>query len=261
MTLTLQQISDLAARLDAALLEGREITRLTEEFPGLSIDDAYKIQAAGIERRAARGERISGYKMGLTSKAKRDQMGLHSAIYGVLTEPMAIAQGLALKGMIHPKAEPEIGFRIARALRGDVTRAEALAACDAVCGALEVLDSRFVGFKYFSLPDVVADNASSSRYLFGPWAPLDGLDLANLEMVMAVDGVPVESASSSAISGDPVLSIVELCRLLSLHGRELPAGSLVLAGAATTAVALKAGMRVSLKVSGLAEAAFVVDPS
>lgn len=259
MAITDQEIDTLAARLDDALLSAREVARLTEQVPALSIDDAYRIQAAGILRREARGERVAGLKMGLTSRAKREQMGLHEAIYGVLTDRMALCERLSLTGTIHPKAEPEIAFRMARALQGEVSRDEALAACDGVCAALEVLDSRFVGFKYFSLPDVVADNASSSRYLLGPWRSPEGLALDRLEMVMSVDGSPVERAVSSAISGDPVLSIVELCRLLASHGRGLPAGSVVLAGAATTAVALRPGMRVSITVESLPETSFVVE--
>jgi 2-oxo-3-hexenedioate decarboxylase len=259
MTLTAHAVDTLAVRLDDALLSAREVTRLTDEVPTLSLEEAYRIQEAGIARRLSRGERIAGYKMGLTSQAKREQMGLHEAIYGVLTDQMLLGDRMSLTGTIHPKAEPEIAFRTSRILRGEVSRDEALAACDGVCAALEVLDSRFVGFKYFSLPDVVADNASSSRYLLGPWQSPAGLALDRLEMVMSVDGEPVERAVSSAISGDPVLSIVELCRLLASHGRELPAGSIVLAGAATSAVALQPGMRVSLRVDGLPEAAFTVD--
>jgi 2-oxo-3-hexenedioate decarboxylase len=117
---------------------------------------------------------------------------------------------------------------------------------------MEILDSRYVGFKYFSLPDVIADNSSSSQFVLGTEvvAPR-ALDLAALEMVMSVDGQPVERALSSAISGDPVVSVVQLCELLAARGLALPAGSVVLAGAATTAVQLAVGQRIELAVSGL----------
>jgi 2-oxo-3-hexenedioate decarboxylase len=187
-------------------------------------------------------------------------MGLHASIYGVLTDRMVVGNGrFGLAGSIHPKIEPEIAFLTKAPLSGTVTAAEVLEATEAVASAMEILDSRYVGFKYFSLPDVVADNASSSHLVVGPWVTdFRDLDLAALDMAMSVDGALVERAPSSAISGDPVKSVVELCALLAGHGLSLPAGSLVLAGAATTAVALKPGMRVSLAVTGLPDVAVEV---
>jgi 2-oxo-3-hexenedioate decarboxylase len=255
MPLGAVEVEQLAAFLDEGLVTARECAKLTERHPDLSIDDAYRVMHAGIGRREGRGEKVVGYKMGLTSKAKRDQMGLHSPIYGVLTDRMVVRDGrFGLAGAIHPKIEPEIAFLTRAPLSGVVTAEEVLEATEAVAAAMEILDSRYVGFKYFSLPDVVADNASSSHLVVGPWRhDFRGLDLAGLDMAMSVDGAVAERAPSSAISGDPVQSVVQLCALLAGHGLALPAGSLVLAGAATTAVALKPGLQVTLAVTGLAD--------
>ncbi len=255
MPLSAAEVEQLATVLDDGLVGAHECAKLTEQHPDLSLDDAYRVMHAGIRRREGRGEKVVGYKMGLTSKAKRDQMGLHSPIYGVLTDPMQVRDGrFPLAGAIHPKIEPEIAFLMKVPLSGAVTAAEVLEATEAVAAAMEILDSRYVGFKYFSLPDVVADNASSSHLVVGPWRrDFRDLDLAALDMAMSVDGAVVERAPSSAISGDPLQSVVQLCALLAGHGLALPAGSVVLAGAATTAVALKAGLRVSLTVTGLAD--------
>ena len=109
-----------------------------------------------------------------------------------------------------------------------------------MCTALDVLDSRFTGFKYFSLPDVVADNASSSHFVLSDDARApDGLDFANLDMRLLVDGKVVHEAKSSAISGNPLLSLVQLVEMLHAHGEELPASTLVLTGAATPALRKK----------------------
>ncbi len=190
--------------------------------------------------------------MGLTSEAKRKQMNLHSPVYGVLTDRMQLRGEMALAGSIHPKIEPEIAFRTGRELKGKVSRAEALDACVAVMAALEVLDSRYKDFKYFSLPDVIADNSSSSHFAVGPEVTdFRAIDLANLRMQMHVNGALLHEAPSHAISGDPVLSIVQLCELLAGHGKSLPAGSIVLAGAATAAHPLSAGDRVKLVVEQL----------
>jgi 2-oxo-3-hexenedioate decarboxylase len=253
MPLTAADVDQLAAFLDAGLVSATECARLSKRHADLSNEDAYRVMHAGVRLRQATGEQLVGFKMGLTSKAKRDQMGLHSPIYGVLTERMVVRDGrFALAGSIHPKIEPEIAFLTRAPLSGHVTAEQVLDATEAVCAAMEILDSRYVGFKYFSLPDVIADNASSSHFVLSEWVrDFRDLDLSTLDMAMSVDGAVVERAPSSAISGNPVLSVVQLCELLAGHGLTLPAGSIVLAGAATTAVALKPGMRVSLAVERL----------
>jgi 2-oxo-3-hexenedioate decarboxylase len=243
-------IDRLARHLHAARLERREVARLTEEVADLSLADAYRVQAVGVQLRQADGERVVGWKMGLTSKAKREQMNLREPCYGVLTDRMALDDGgeLPLNEGIHAKIEPEIAFRLGHTVRGPISFEEACAAIAEVAPAMEILDSRFVGFRYFSLPDVIADNSSSYRYVVGPWQPF-GIDLAHLQMTMTVDGQLAESAYSDAISGHPVASLVQLSAMLG--GDELPAGAIVLAGAATVAVMLQPGMRVELEVAQL----------
>ncbi|MCP3165021.1 2-keto-4-pentenoate hydratase [Myxococcus qinghaiensis] len=250
--------SELARRLDDARRERRELPPLTNELPQLTLPEAYAVQEAGLQLRLAAGERVVGLKMGLTSEAKRRQMNLDSPVYGVLTDRMRVAaDGVIQLGRgIHPKIEPEIAFRTARELRGTVTREEALDACESVFAAMEILDSRYRDFKYFSLPDVVADNSSSSLFVLGEEERSPrALDLTRLEMKMSVNDALVQSARSDAISGDPVLSVVQLCALLAERGQVLPAGSIVLAGAATAAHMLQPGDRVRLVVEGLGSVA------
>ncbi|HLM48665.1 MAG TPA: 4-oxalocrotonate decarboxylase, partial [Myxococcaceae bacterium] len=160
---------ELARLLDQARLEAREIPPLTRQHPDLQLREADAIQAEGLRLRTARGERVVGLKMGLTSEAKRRQMNLESPVYGVLTDRMQVQAGgvIALAQGIHPKIEPEIAFRTSRELGGKVTRDEVLDACASVFAAMEILDSRYRDFKYFSLPDVVADNSSSSLFVLG----------------------------------------------------------------------------------------------
>ena len=249
-----QESLKLAKHLDQAALEAREVARLTETKPDLSLMDAYEIQAEGIQLRLARGERVIGYKMGLTSKAKMDQMGLNTPIYGVLTDKMLVQDGatFSLTGKIHPKIEPEIAFHISKDLRGQVTVDEAIAAVSGVSAAMEILDSRFVGFKYFSLPDVVADNSSSAYFVVSKTQKNPtGMALASFKMNMEVNKQPVQEALSSAILGNPINSLVHLCSLLDSHGLYLKAGSIVLAGAATQAIPLVKDSEVTLTVSEL----------
>ena len=136
-----------------------------------------------------------------------------------------------------------------------------LSSCTGVGPALEILDSRYRDFKYFSLPDVVADNASSSHVVLPErWVEADGRDLSSVELVMSIDGTARQRATGAAISGDPVLSMVQLCALLVARGQSLPPGSVVLAGAATVAEPLAVGMEVRLDAGWLGNVSVQVEP-
>lgn len=247
-------VDELARTLHDARLAAREITRITESRP-LTNDEAYSILEAGIALREREGEQVVAYKMGLTSEAKRRQMGLHDSIFGILTDRMALQAGIpySLGGRIHPKAEPEIALRVDRILDargGAITPDDAWAAVGAVAPAIEVLDSRYLGFKYFSLPDVIADNASSSDYLVGTAVPKPShwSELEKWKFEFCVDGRVAHEALGSEISGSPIQSLVELAALLAHRNQVLPAGSWVLLGAATPAVALAPGIAVELRL-------------
>jgi 2-oxo-3-hexenedioate decarboxylase len=244
-------IEVLARELDEAVLGRREIEPLTKRHGPFDLKTAYAIQRAGLGLRAQRGERVVGYKLGFSSEAKRHQMDLATPIYGYLTDAMSVQERLVLAEGIHPRVEPEIAFVTASELRGDVTFEEALRACAAVAPALEILDSRFVGFKYFSVPDVIADDCSSWRFALGKQQGL--CEVGDLLIRMSIDGRVVQEARSSAISAHPVLSLVQLCAMLATHGQSLPAGSIVLTGGATAAEALKPGMRVSLEIESIGQ--------
>lgn len=240
------------------LFEARQLKRPVVQLSKQGIDlrrlEAYQVQEAGISLREQQGEKRTGLKMGLTSEGKRKQMNLDSPLYGELTDKMLIAAGkkIELGALIHPKIEPEIAFLIGRDLEGQVTRETVLSATTAVCACLEILDSRYEQFKYFSMEDVIADNSSSSHFVLGPWLKdFHSSDLRALKMKMSVNGSVVHEAMSSEISGDPVVSVIDLCQLLALRGRKLTAGTIVLAGAATAAVELQAKMKIALTIDTL----------
>lgn len=247
-------LDKVAKILFDARIHARPITQLSKQDINLNRLEAYQVQEIGIALRENAGEKTIGLKMGLTSEGKRKQMNLDSPLYGELTDKMQVPAGgkINISPFIHSKIEPEIAFLIAEDLKGPVTREQVLSATSAVCACLEVLDSRYEQFKYFSMEDVIADNSSSCQYILGPWLQdFKTLELRELKMKMSVDGKLVHEALSKEISGDPVVSVIELCRLLALRGRKLPAGTFVLAGAATAAVELKPGMQISLEVEHL----------
>lgn len=265
MALSDDVLDSLAARVDDAAAQARAIPMLTAEHP-LTLDEAYRVQRGSMSLRYLRGEVLAGMKMGLTSRAKMEQMGVHQPIYGHLTSAMRLEDGGALSLSLgcHPRCEPEVAFVLGRELVGPVTPAEALRAVDGVCAAIEVIDSRYQDFK-FTLPDVVADNASSSRFVLGSTLkkPSD-VALENLGMVMEIDGPAgsdrrvVELGSSAAIYEHPARSLAALANLIAPLGEKLLPGQIVLAGGATAAVALQEGDRVRLRVDGLGAASFSV---
>lgn len=243
-------IERLAEIVDTAAREHRAIPKLSAEAQ-LSLEDAYRVQKASIARRLSRGETRVGAKMGFTSRAKMIQMGCDDIIWGRLTSSMLVADGgnVSMASYVHPRIEPEIVFLLKRELAGEVTPTEALAAVEAIAVGLEIIDSRYEKFQ-FTVPDVVADNSSSSSFVVGPWCdPRQPFD--NLGMVLELDGVARQIGSSAAILGHPLRSLVSAARLSAAAGEPLRAGWVVLAGGATAAEPLAAGVHVRAVVQNL----------
>ncbi len=253
MALDEKILDELATVVDEAARNSEPVKMLTADYPEMTLEDAYTIQRRSMARRYARGESLVGMKMGLTSKAKMEQMGVHNPIYGHLTDAMMLGDGAEISAgdYCHPRVEPEIAFVMGEDLSGEVGPREALSAVEKVCGALEIIDSRYQNFE-FTLIDVVADNASSTGFALGTTtAKPDELELGNLGMVMSVNGKVVETGSSAAILEHPARSLAALSAMLHERGEGLKAGQVVLAGGATKAVHVEAGDQVELEVDGL----------
>lgn len=254
----MSSLAGLAQIVDEAARTATTIPQLTETLPGLTVDDAYAIQTLSVARRRSRGERRAGFKMGLTSRAKMAQVGVSEVIWGRLTDAMRLVEGgdLHRSRYVHPRVEPEVAYLLKKPLEGEVTAVEALAALEAVAPAVEIIDSRYRDFK-FALPDVVADNSSSSGFFVGPWAS-PSTDVSNLGIVMEVDGRPVQIGSTAAILGDPIRSLLAAARLVTKAGERLEPGDIVLAGGATAAHPLSPGMHVETTFQRLGRVAFSV---
>lgn len=249
---------DLARRLDEAIRTGTAIPQLSAQ-EALTLDDAYAVQRAGIRLRTERGELVSGAKLGFTSKAKAEQMGVSDVIIGVLTDAMAVPAKatLGLGRGIHPRVEPEVAFLLGDDVDPTAPGADLAAAVTHVAPALEVIDSRYRDFQ-FSLADVVADNTSASAYTVGEWVPVTqvraDLDLAALKVVLSVDGIEAARGSTADILGDPWAALPAIARMAARHGQTLRRGAVLLAGAATAAVPLSAGAAVTATMAGLGQA-------
>lgn len=252
-------LADLAERADEAARTGTAIAQFTDTVD-LGVADAYAVQALSVGRRLQRGEQMVGIKMGLTSRAKMVQVGVDEVIWGRLTDAMRVADGGTVHRAryVHPRVEPEVAFLLGAPLAGRVSGAEAMAAVAAVAPAAEIIDSRFENFR-FALPDVIADNSSSSGFVVGNWND-PSTPIGNLGMVLERNGRPVEIGSSAAILGDPIRSLVEASRMVAEAGLTLQPGWIVLAGGATAALPLTVGDSIRVVVEALGNVAFRVAP-
>lgn len=230
---------ELARRLDAAQRNRSPVPSIADTQP-LGIDDAYAVQEALVGLRQAKGERLTGVKLGFTSKAKMAQMGVSEVIVGRLTDAMRIGNGaeLDLSDFIHPRAEPEVAFRLSRHVDPDDPTTDIESCVDAVAPAIEVIDSRFQDFR-FTFTDVVADNTSAAGYAVGAWRPLS--DVANRAVRLRT---PQREAvgSTAAILGAPLAALHALLDMCRRRRIPLGPGQAVLAGAATAALPLTAGV-------------------
>ncbi len=256
--LTPDEINQLCDRVLAAQKGAYAIPKLTDDFPAMTIADGYAVQNALRQRLCAAGGRQVGWKIGLTSKAKMLQMGVSVPSIGFLMEDTARADGstISTQDLVHPRVECEIAFFTKAELRGpDCTAEQVLAATDYVVPAIEIIDSRFSGFK-FDLPSVIADNGSSARFVPGTnrYAP-DALDLCTIHVALEKNGEPVASGMSDAVLGNPAIAIAMLVNLLAEHGETLPAQSFVMSGAITEAIPVKPGDSIRAQFDGMGEIA------
>jgi 2-keto-4-pentenoate hydratase len=229
----------LADRLTAARTTRTAIPQLSDDVPGLDLETGYAVQRL---LRDGRGPLV-GWKLGVTSRAKQQQVGVDSPIYGFLAADHVLDLGEPLDTAQHisPRCEPEIVFVMARDLTGaHVSATEVLAATAGVAVGIAVLDSRYTDYR-FAMPAVVADNASAGRYVVGAPVPAQGIDLRLVGVVLEHNGEVVATASGAASLGHPAAAVAWLVRSLASSGEGLRAGEVILSGGLTAAVPVSPG--------------------
>ena len=259
MSLDATVISQLADRVLHAQDHAHTIAKLTDDYPQMSIADAYAVQDELRRRWIARGERMLGLKAGLTSRAKMLHMGVNVPSFGILSNAMARPENSAIviSELVHPRIEAEIAFVMAKELSGKgLSIEDVLNATDFVIPAVEVIDSRYEKFK-FDLVSVIADNGSSSRFVTGgrPRDPRD-LDLRTIGVVIEKNGEIQALGSSAAVLNHPAAAIVMLLDHLAERGESLPAGSFVMTGGITEAIPVAAGDNVIARYQDMGSVSF-----
>ncbi len=250
MTLTEEIIVSLAEHLENAELNKKPVKKITDEHPDMDWEDAYAIQHAIRNRKIERGISIAGLKMGLTSYAKMKQMGVKEPICGFLTDYGSYPDGAAIdtSAFIHPRIEAEVAVMTRAALKGpDCDIDTVLAAVDFVMPAIEIIDSRYENFR-FDLKSVIADNTSAAGFVSGSNVrKVDELDLPTLGVVLEKNGEIVELGAGAAVLGNPAASVAMLANMLAERGEEIPAGTFIMTGGITAAVAVEKGDNINMR--------------
>lgn len=234
-------VQQLADTLLEAFESGVAVAPPADLAPGLTVEDAYAVQQRLVAGHAAAGRAVSGHKIGLTSLAMQQQLGIDSPDFGVVLDSHTFPSGATVsrsgQRMIAPRVEPELAFVLGRPLRGPgVTDDDVLTATREIVPMLEIIDSRVADWR-IGLVDTVADNASCFGGVVGEPVPLGRAGvLADVEVAFSRDGEVLQTGRGDAVMGDPVRAVTWLANALGAFGQELPAGQPILAGSFTAAI-------------------------
>jgi len=266
--MTPEAISAAAAALFEAERRGRQIGLLSLSHPGMTLDDAYAVQAALVARKRAAGGRVVGWKIGLTSRAMQAALQIDTPDSGVLFDDMLFANGAHVPAgrFIQPRIEAEIAFGMRTDLRGaEVTRAEVIAATDWVAPALEILDTRIRRADPHSgalrrVTDTISDNAANAGLVLGAARHAVGAhDLRRVGVIVKRDGVVEETGLGAGVLDDPVTGILWLVHRLARYGAGLAAGDVVLSGSFIRPVEAPPGSRFDADFGAFGSVSIAVD--
>ena len=247
-------IKQLGDALYDALTAGKTLAPLTSRHEGITVDDAYAIQQQLMKRRLAAGEKVIGKKIGVTSQAVMDMLGVGQPDFGWLTDAMVYNEGesIPMSRLIQPKAEGEIAFVLKKTLKGPgVSVADVLAATEGVMACFEIVDSRIENWK-IKIQDTVADNASCGVFVLGDrLVNVRDVDLATCGMVLEKNGEIAATGAGAAALGHPANAVAWLANTLGAHGTALEAGEVVLSGSLAAMVPVKAGDSLRVAIGGI----------
>jgi 2-oxopent-4-enoate/cis-2-oxohex-4-enoate hydratase len=254
MTIHDSLLQTISLELYNAQRQAEAITPLTERYPELTLVQAYGIQQHLIARRMDDGERVAGKKIGVTSQAVMNLLGVGQPDFGILTDAMMVNSGevIATSSLIQPKAEGELAFVLKHDLMGPgITVADVLRATEGVMVCFEIVDSRIQDWK-IKIQDTVADNASCGVFVLSDrLVPLDDVDLQLCGMVLEKNGEIVATGAGAASMGSPAVAVAWLANTLGHLGVSLKAGEVILSGSLGPMIPVKAGDNLRVSIGGV----------
>lgn len=249
-------LATLAEQLRNAQRSGTPCDALTSIHPALSVEDAYEIQRINLGKRRESGARIVGRKIGLTSLAVQEWLGVSEPDFGGLLDTMSVPNGgkADITQLLQPRVEGELAFVLKKDLRGPgITPAQVIAATDFVLPAIEIIDSRIKDWK-FKIQDTIADNASSGMFVVGSQpVALQGINSRTIGLTLRKNGAVVSTGAGAACLGDPVNAVVWLANKLGSLGVEMKAGEVILSGALGPVVPVAAGDHIDVQIGRTSE--------
>ena len=257
-----ERVAGFADDLYSAWRERRTVAPLTGRDPSLTIGDAYAISLGVLARRLADGERVIGKKIGVTSKAVQEMLGVHQPDFGFLTDRMLIEGSIDVHaaGLIQPRAEAEIAFILGRGLSGPgVTAADVLEVTESIAPCFEIVDSRIEDWR-IGIIDTVADNASCGVFVLGEArADPKRFDLPGLHVTVTKNGAPLSEGYGAAVQGSPAQAVAWLANTLGAYGVMLNPGDVILSGSLVPLAPAVAGDVFNMNLHGIGrcEARFV----
>lgn len=247
-------VADLGAALHAARGSGIPVEPLTDTYPDMSVADAYRVQTDLVARLLSGGDRVVGYKLGLTSLPMQRLLGVDSPDFAPVLSSHVHSDDaqIAAAAFIHPKVEAEIALVLGKDLAGpDCTAADVAKAVTGATAAIEIVDSRIAGWR-IKLADTIADLASSGAIVLGSAVtPVAGIDLRLVGMVFSKDSEVIATGAGAAALGSPLSATAWLVRMLAGFGESLRAGQFVMTGSLHAAVDITPGERYQAEIDRL----------
>ncbi|MGF9965795.1 2-keto-4-pentenoate hydratase [Bacillus rhizoplanae] len=247
-------IEKLADELIQAERTCEPISAFTECYTDLSVRDSYEIQLEVVNRKIQEGRTIIGKKVGLTSAAMQQMLGVNEPDYGHLLDDMKVNNGekLSIDSFVSPKVEAEIGFILEEDLTGpNITYVDVLMATKYIVPTLEIIDSRITDWK-IKLVDTVADNGSSAAVVVGEkFSLLHEVDLRTAGMSLYKNDKLIATGAGAAALGHPAHAIAWLANKLYEFNISLKAGELILPGALSAAVTVSHGDTITAEFGSL----------
>lgn len=241
-----QTIETLADRLIAAEERREPVEVLTIDHPDLTVTDGYRVQFAIAAKKVARGDRIVGKKIGLTSRANQEVFGVHEPVCGQLMGEGVYMEGTPVDtaSLIQPIIECEITFVMGRRIEGPgVTVPQVLRGTEGIMPSLELGDSRmrdWIGRA--KVADILADSCGTAGIIVGgELRSVKNFDMRYTGMVVEKNGDIIATGAAGAVMGNPAQSVAWLANKLAEFDLAIEEGDVVLAGALTGAVRMAPG--------------------
>lgn len=238
----MEKLNKIAEDLYNAANDLYQIDPISDIYKDLTIDDAYKIQLINHEKELKKGKKITGKKIGLTSKGMQEAIGVDQPDFGILFDDMEVTDNIInTSKILQPKVEGELVFVLKEDIGKDITYERIIEATDYVSPAIEIVASRVKNWAV-TIIDTISDNASCGQYIVSD-VKIDPrkTDLKKIGMTVYKNGEFVNKGFATEVQGDPVNAVVWLAKTLGKYGVEFNKGDVILSGAITGAVAAVSG--------------------